>query len=180
MAVTAIDFDQGMGLGSQNYIMFMPDGSSQDTLGNYNSGVLYHDPSQRSLQFTRHLGLRYHRKSSRLAALQPKWKHMGATMKQGSQTSRQDGFSILETMIAIAILGIGIVSVLAAFGTAVAATQYSQENLIARQKALEAMESIYTARNTQQIPFRKSPIFLQAESSPTGRLNCCPPGPTDW
>jgi len=39
--VTAIDFDQGMGLGSQNYIMFMPDGSSQDTLGNYNSGVLY-------------------------------------------------------------------------------------------------------------------------------------------
>jgi len=39
--ITAIDFDQGMGLGSQDYIMFMPDGSSQDTLGNYNSGVLY-------------------------------------------------------------------------------------------------------------------------------------------
>jgi prepilin-type N-terminal cleavage/methylation domain-containing protein len=38
---TAIDFDQGMGLGSQNYIMFMPDGSSQDTLGNYNSGLVY-------------------------------------------------------------------------------------------------------------------------------------------
>jgi prepilin-type N-terminal cleavage/methylation domain-containing protein len=38
---TAIDFDQGMGLGSQNYIMFMPDGSSQDTLGNYNSGIIY-------------------------------------------------------------------------------------------------------------------------------------------
>jgi prepilin-type N-terminal cleavage/methylation domain-containing protein len=38
---TAIDFDQGMGLGSQNYIMFMPDGSSQDTAGNYNSGVVY-------------------------------------------------------------------------------------------------------------------------------------------
>jgi prepilin-type N-terminal cleavage/methylation domain-containing protein len=39
--VTAIDFDQGMGLGSQNYIMFMPDGSSQDLLGNYNSGIVY-------------------------------------------------------------------------------------------------------------------------------------------
>lgn len=38
---TALDFDQNMGLGSQNYIMFMPDGSSQDTLGNWNSGVLY-------------------------------------------------------------------------------------------------------------------------------------------
>jgi prepilin-type N-terminal cleavage/methylation domain-containing protein len=39
--ITAIDFDQGMGLGSLDYVMFMPDGSSQDTLGNYNSGVLY-------------------------------------------------------------------------------------------------------------------------------------------
>ncbi len=39
--MTAIDFDQGMGLGSQDYIMFMPDGSSQDTVGNYNSGILY-------------------------------------------------------------------------------------------------------------------------------------------
>jgi prepilin-type N-terminal cleavage/methylation domain-containing protein len=37
----ALDFDQGMGLGSQNYVMFMPDGSSQDNLGNLNSGVLY-------------------------------------------------------------------------------------------------------------------------------------------
>ena len=38
---TAIDFDQGVGLGGQNYIMFMPDGSSQDLQGNYNSGVVY-------------------------------------------------------------------------------------------------------------------------------------------
>jgi prepilin-type N-terminal cleavage/methylation domain-containing protein len=38
---TAIDFDQGMGLGSQNYIMFMPDGCSQDLQGNFNSGVVY-------------------------------------------------------------------------------------------------------------------------------------------
>ena len=39
--LVAIDFDQGMGLGSQNYIMFMPDGSSQDITGNYNSGLVY-------------------------------------------------------------------------------------------------------------------------------------------
>jgi len=38
---TAIDFDQGVGAGGLNYIVFMPDGSSQDTLGNFNSGVLY-------------------------------------------------------------------------------------------------------------------------------------------
>lgn len=41
--ITAIDFGQGLGLGSQTSVMFMPDGSSQDALGlgNYNSGILY-------------------------------------------------------------------------------------------------------------------------------------------
>lgn len=39
--VTAIDFGQGLGGGSLNYVVFMPDGSSQDSLGNYNNGVLY-------------------------------------------------------------------------------------------------------------------------------------------
>jgi len=70
-----------------------------------------------------------------------------------SQASRQRGFTLVETMIAIVVMSIGILSVLAVFGTAVATTQNAQENLIARQKALETMESIYTARNTQQINF---------------------------
>ena len=43
---TAIDFGQGLGLGSLNYVMFMPDGSSQDQNnpggnGDINSGVVY-------------------------------------------------------------------------------------------------------------------------------------------
>jgi prepilin-type N-terminal cleavage/methylation domain-containing protein len=70
-----------------------------------------------------------------------------------SHASRQGGFTLIETMIAVAIMTIGIVTLLAAFGTAVAATQNAEANLIARQKALQAMESIYTARNTQQITF---------------------------
>ncbi len=37
----AIDFGQGLGGGSLNYVVFMPDGSSQDNLGNYNNGVIY-------------------------------------------------------------------------------------------------------------------------------------------
>lgn len=39
--INAIDFGQGLGGGSLNYVCFMPDGSSKDTLGNYNSGVVY-------------------------------------------------------------------------------------------------------------------------------------------
>lgn len=39
--IIAIDFGQGLGGGSLNYVSFMPDGSSRDSLGNYNSGVIY-------------------------------------------------------------------------------------------------------------------------------------------
>jgi prepilin-type N-terminal cleavage/methylation domain-containing protein len=73
--------------------------------------------------------------------------------RQKAKQTAQRGFTIIETMIAIAIMSIGILTLIAAFGAAVKATQYAQEDLIARQKALEAMESIYTARNTQQISF---------------------------
>lgn len=37
----AIDFDQGVGSGGLNTIYFYPDGSSHDSAGNFNSGVLY-------------------------------------------------------------------------------------------------------------------------------------------
>jgi len=37
----ALDFDQGVGAGGLNYVMFMPDGSVHDELQNYNSGILY-------------------------------------------------------------------------------------------------------------------------------------------
>jgi prepilin-type N-terminal cleavage/methylation domain-containing protein len=39
--IVAIDFGQQLGAGSLQYVVFMPDGSSQDNLGNYNSGVIY-------------------------------------------------------------------------------------------------------------------------------------------
>jgi prepilin-type N-terminal cleavage/methylation domain-containing protein len=74
-------------------------------------------------------------------------------MMETKASSAQSGFTLIETMIAIAILGIGVVTLVAAFGTAVGATQNSEENLIAREKALQALESVYAARNDQQITF---------------------------
>jgi len=65
----------------------------------------------------------------------------------------QRGFTLIEVMIAITVMSIGILTLVATFGVAVATTQSAQEDLIARQKTLQAMESIYTARNTQQITF---------------------------
>jgi len=113
--------------------------------------------------------------------------------KSESQWSAQRGFTLIETMIAIAILGIGIVTLIAAFGSAVAATQNAEENMIARQTALEALESIYTARNTAQITFSQianfpSGIFTSGSTQllcagpdglqgTTDDINCAASGP---
>jgi prepilin-type N-terminal cleavage/methylation domain-containing protein len=66
---------------------------------------------------------------------------------------RERGFGLIEVMISIAILTIGLLALVGSFATALQATRWSQEDLIAKQKALESLESIYTARNTQQITF---------------------------
>ena len=61
------------------------------------------------------------------------------------------GFSLLEVMLSVVILTVGLVSLLGVFGLAMASTQTTQEDMIAKQLANEAYESIVTARNTSQI-----------------------------
>ena len=63
----------------------------------------------------------------------------------------QRGFSLIEVMISMAILTIGLLSLLGVFGIAMASTQGSQENNTAKQLANEAMEGILTARETANI-----------------------------
>ena len=65
----------------------------------------------------------------------------------------QSGFSLIEVMISMVILTIGLLAALAALGVTMAANQTSQEDMIARQLASEAMESIFNARNTSQVGF---------------------------
>lgn len=63
----------------------------------------------------------------------------------------QRGFSMIEVVISMAILTIGLVSLLGVFGIAMASTQDSQQDMIAKQLANEALESVVTARNTSQL-----------------------------
>lgn len=80
-------------------------------------------------------------------------------------------------MIAITIMSIGIMTLIAAFATAIAATNNAQENLIARQKTLEAMESIYTARNAQQITFNQIANISSGGIFTTGATQLLAAGP---
>ena len=80
---------------------------------------------------------------------------MGTSMSRrrgNSQVPKQSerGFSLLEVVISMAILTVGLVSLLGVFGLAMASTQTSQQDMIAKQLANEALESIITARNTSQ------------------------------
>lgn len=65
-----------------------------------------------------------------------------------SKKRSSKGFTLLETMIAMVILSFGILSLSAVFTSGVANSYNSQVEFIAQQKAQEALESIFTARDT--------------------------------
>jgi len=85
-------------------------------------------------------------------------------MKTTQQKRRrgQRGFTLLEAMISTAIVTVGLVGLLAVFAVAVSSTSTVQMDFLARQRAMEALESIYAARQTTQI------TWDQIQNSTTG------------
>ena len=61
------------------------------------------------------------------------------------------GFTLLETMIALLVLGVGILGLAAMLGDALQYMRGSQDDFIAQQKAEEAAEAIFTAKYTNGI-----------------------------
>ena len=85
---------------------------------------------------------------------------------------RENGFTLVEVIIAVLILTLGLVSLAGLFGASIGTMYFAQENLIAKQIARDTAESIFTARNTQQITFDEiqnvgsGGIFLDGPQSP--------------
>lgn len=58
-------------------------------------------------------------------------------------------------MVAAVVLAAGLLSVLSLFAYSLSTLQLSQEDLIARQKAKDGMESVFGARDSSQITFEQ-------------------------
>jgi prepilin-type N-terminal cleavage/methylation domain-containing protein len=63
----------------------------------------------------------------------------------------RSGFTLLEVLIASAILTVVAVGLLGMFAQAVLAMKYSEDDLIAREKGREALEMILSAKTTGQL-----------------------------
>lgn len=61
------------------------------------------------------------------------------------------GFTLLETMIALIVLGVGVLGLAALLGDSLAYMSSAQADFVAQQKAAEAVESVFTARDTQAV-----------------------------
>jgi len=84
--------------------------------------------------------------------------------------SNQKGFTLVEVLIAAVIMAIGLLALLAMFATALAATQFSQEDLVARQKAREGLEAIFSARDDGKIGYAQ--IDNSCAVGTTGIFKC--------
>ncbi|HUA00152.1 MAG TPA: prepilin-type N-terminal cleavage/methylation domain-containing protein [Candidatus Aquilonibacter sp.] len=88
----------------------------------------------------------------------------------------QAGFTLLETMIAIVVLMFGVLSLAATFAAGITYMATSQDDFIAQQKAQEAVESIFTARDSNAVPFSSIANTSNGGIFTTGSTLLCNPG----
>jgi prepilin-type N-terminal cleavage/methylation domain-containing protein len=84
------------------------------------------------------------------------------------------GFTLLETMISLVVLGIGVLGLAAMLADSLSYMQGSEYDFIAQQKAEEAAEAIYTAKYTNNATFAQ--LSNNTAANPAG-LFLVPPQP---
>jgi prepilin-type N-terminal cleavage/methylation domain-containing protein len=98
---------------------------------------------------------------------------MWTTKERAAQT----GFTLLETMVALLVLGIGLVALAAMLAGSMAYMNSQQADFIAQQKASEAIESIFTARDTQAVSYAQIQNVSSGGIFLNGPENLIDPGP---
>lgn len=99
-------------------------------------------------------------------------------MRKGRKHSRNgQGFSLIEAMIAILILSFGILSLAAVYAQGIMFTNMTQLNYIAEKKAEEAVETIFTARDTKVLTWALIQNVSQGGVFKDGPQPLLDPGP---
>lgn len=97
---------------------------------------------------------------------------LGAGKPRRLAKPAQAGFSLIEVMVSMAVLTVGMVSLLGVFGLAMVTTQTSQLDLVAKQLADESYESVVTARNTTQVNWDDIQNVGSTNCTVTGASTC--------
>jgi prepilin-type N-terminal cleavage/methylation domain-containing protein len=98
-------------------------------------------------------------------------------MRKAKERAAQKGFTLLETMVALVVLGIGLIALAAMLAGSMAYMNSSQADFIAQQKASEAIESIFTARDTQAVTYAQIQNVSSGGIFLDGPENLIDPGP---
>jgi prepilin-type N-terminal cleavage/methylation domain-containing protein len=98
-------------------------------------------------------------------------------MKRPTKKLAIKGFTLLECMVAMAVLSFGILSLASIFTQGLKNSYQSQIQFIAQQKAREAMETIFTARDTKILSWAQIQNVSQGGVFSDGPQALCDPGP---
>lgn len=98
-------------------------------------------------------------------------------MRARLRQSAYRGFTLLETMIAMVVLGVGVLGLAAMLAASLAYMNTAQADLIAQQKAAEAVESIFTARDEQVVTWSQIQNVSSGGIFLNGAQTLCDPGP---
>jgi type II secretory pathway pseudopilin PulG len=105
-------------------------------------------------------------------------------------TRSESGFSLVETLVSILILTVGVLGLTQAFVSGVQKSTSAPYEVLATQKAAEAIESVFAARDSHTIPWAQMKnaaqggVFLNIATGMTtsgtdGILNTSDDGPVE-
>jgi hypothetical protein len=80
----------------------------------------------------------------------------------------EDGFSLIESILALGVLTFGLLAMAQAFTLGLGMLGGANSDLIAREKAAEAIESVYTARDTRVVTWAQIRNVVGASGSDGG------------
>jgi hypothetical protein len=102
---------------------------------------------------------------------------MGRVAVFRRDASCESGFSLIETVIAMGILATALLSLAGVFAMGLNHLASSSPNLIAREKAREAVESVHTARDTRLLRWAQINNVAQGGVFVPGEQVMANPGP---